>query len=258
MVSREDLLDYLAERDIPCSASLTKIYSRDANAWHISHEGGELEDPWCEPTKEVWTMTVDPMDAPDEPGKVSLSFKEGELVSIDGKNFSGKEAGAYDALMYLNEKAAAHGVGRIDIVENRLVGMKSRGCYETPGGTILMAAYKGLETLIHDKESLKFRESVGLEFSHVIYDGRWFTPLAKAQLAAAASLAEKVTGDIVVKLYKGQATVTQRRSPNSLYSEEFATFGADDVYDQKHAEGFIRLFSLSSRITAMHQQDQEK
>jgi len=253
MVSREDLLDYLAERDIPCSASLTKIYSRDANAWHISHEGGELEDPWCEPSKEVWTMTVDPMDAPDEAGKLTLSFDKGELVSVDGKVMS-----AYESLMYLNEKAAAHGVGRIDIVENRLVGMKSRGCYETPGGTVLMAAYKGLETLIHDKESLKYRESLGLEFSHVIYDGRWFTPLAKAQLAGAASLAEKVTGDIVVKLYKGQATVTQRRSPNSLYSEEFATFGADDVYDQKHAEGFIRLFSLSSRIEALKAQDGEK
>ncbi|MFD2165510.1 argininosuccinate synthase [Thalassotalea euphylliae] len=252
MVSREDLLDYLAERDIPCSASLTKIYSRDANAWHISHEGGELEDPWCEPSKEVWTMTVDPMDAPDTPETVELSFDKGELVAVDGQQLS-----AYDSLVYLNDKAGAHGVGRIDIVENRLVGMKSRGCYETPGGTVLMAAYKGLESLILDKESLKFRESVALEFSHVIYDGRWFTPLAKAQLAAAASFAENMTGDVVVKLYKGTATVTQRRSPNSLYSEEFATFGADDVYDQQHAEGFIRLFSLSSRITAMNQQTQK-
>lgn len=248
MVSREDLLDYLAERDIPCSASLTKIYSRDANAWHISHEGGELEDPWCEPSKEVWTMTVDPMDAPDTPETVELSFDKGELVAVDGQQLS-----AYESLVYLNNKAAAHGVGRIDIVENRLVGMKSRGCYETPGGTVLMAAYKGLETLILDKESLKFRESIGLEFSHVIYDGRWFTPLAKSQLAAAASLAENLTGDVVVKMYKGTATATQRRSPNSLYSEAFATFGADEVYDQQHAEGFIRLFSLSSRITAMNQ-----
>jgi argininosuccinate synthase len=250
MVSREDLLSYLEQRNIACSASLTKIYSRDANAWHISHEGGELEDPWCEPSKEVWTMTVDPMDAPDIPQSVMLSFDQGELVALDGEPLS-----AYQALMQLNDKAAAHGVGRIDIVENRLVGMKSRGCYETPGGTVLMAAYKGLESLILDKESLKFRESIGLEFSHVIYDGRWFTPLAKSQLAAAQSLSQKVTGDIVVKLYKGQATVTQRRSPNSLYSEAFATFGADDVYDQKHAEGFIRLFSLSSRIAALHQRD---
>ncbi|QDP00055.1 argininosuccinate synthase [Thalassotalea sp. PS06] len=250
MVSREDLLAYLDERNIPCAASLTKIYSRDANAWHISHEGGELEDPWCEPSKEVWTMTVDPMDAPNEPGSVTLSFDKGELVKVDGHPLS-----PYEALVYLNDKAAAHGVGRIDIVENRLVGMKSRGCYETPGGTVLMAAYKGLESLILDKESLKFRESVGLEFSHVIYDGRWFTPLAKAQLAACESFAEKISGDVVVKMYKGQATVTQRRSENSLYSEEFATFGEDDVYDQKHAEGFIRLFSLSSRIGALKAQE---
>lgn len=248
MVSREDLLDYLAERNIPCAASLTKIYSRDANAWHISHEGGELEDPWCEPSKEVWTMTVDPMDAPNNAEQVMLSFEQGELVGVDGQAMS-----AYQSLMYLNQKAAAHGVGRIDIVENRLVGMKSRGCYETPGGTVLMAAYKGLESLILDKDSLKYREAIALEFSHVIYDGRWFTPLAKSQLAGAASFAEQVTGDVVVKLYKGNAYVTQRRSPNSLYSEAFATFGADDVYDQKHAEGFIRLFSLSSRITAMQQ-----
>lgn len=252
MVSREDLLDYLSERDIPCSASLTKIYSRDANAWHISHEGGELEDPWCQPSKEVWTMTTDPLDAPNTPGQVTLSFDKGVLTHVDGEALS-----PYQALMSLNDKAAAHGVGRIDIVENRLVGMKSRGCYETPGGTVMMAAYKGLESLILDKESLKFRESIGLEFSHVIYDGRWFTPLAKAQLAAAQSLAEKVTGDVVVQLYKGQATVTQRRSPNSLYSEEFATFGADDVYDQKHAEGFIRLYSLSSRIEALTKQKAE-
>ncbi|QOL26548.1 argininosuccinate synthase [Thalassotalea sp. LPB0316] len=249
MVSREDLLDYLAERDIPCSASLTKIYSRDANAWHISHEGGELEDPWCQPSKEVWTMTVDPLDAPNTPDYVTLSFEQGVLTQVDGKALS-----PFQALMYLNDKAGAHGVGRIDIVENRLVGMKSRGCYETPGGTVLMAAYKGLESLILDKESLKFRESIGLEFSHVIYDGRWFTPLAKAQLAAAQSLAENVTGDVVVQLYKGQATVTQRQSPNSLYSEAFATFGEDDVYDQKHAEGFIRLYSLSSRIAALSKQ----
>ncbi len=248
MESREDLLNYLAERDIQTSASLTKIYSRDANAWHISHEGGELEDPWCEPTKQVWTMTVDPEDAPDKPSYVNLCFEKGELVAIDGQQLS-----AYDALVKLNSAGAANGVGRIDIVENRLVGMKSRGCYETPGGTILMAAYKALECLVLDKASLKFREQVGLEFSHVMYDGRWFTPLCQALLAAAESFATKVTGEVVVKLYKGVATVTQQQSPNSLYSEDFATFGADDVYDQGHAEGFIRLYSLSSRIAALNE-----
>lgn len=249
MVSREDLLDYLAERNIKTSASATKIYSRDANAWHISHEGGELEDPWCEPTQQIWTLTTDPMQAPDEPGSVTLSFEQGHLTHVNGEALS-----PYEALMQLNAIAAPHGVGRIDIVENRLVGMKSRGCYETPGGTVLLKAYKALETMVLDKAALKYREQIGLEFSHVMYDGRWFTALNDALLAGAASFAKLVTGDIVVKLYKGQAIVTQRQSPNSLYSEDFATFGADDVYDQSHAEGFIRLFSLSSRIKALKQQ----
>lgn len=249
MVSREDLLNYLASRNIQTSASATKIYSRDANAWHISHEGGELEDPWCEPSKQVWTMTVDPMDAPDIPETVSLSFDKGKLTHVNGTALS-----PYEALVQLNTIAAAHGVGRIDIVENRLVGMKSRGCYETPGGTVLVKAYKALETLVLDKSALKYREQIGLEFAHVMYDGRWFTALNDALLAGAASFAELVTGEIVVKLYKGSANVIQRKSPNSLYSEDFATFGADDVYDQSHAEGFIRLFSLSSRIKALKAQ----
>ena len=249
MVSREDLLAYLAERNIKTTASATKIYSRDANAWHISHEGGELEDPWCEPSKQVWTMTVDPEEAPDQAERVNLKFNEGALTHVNGK-----EVSPYEGLVELNNLAAAHGVGRIDIVENRLVGMKSRGCYETPGGTVLLKAYKALETMVLDKASLKYREQLALEFSHVMYDGRWFTPLSDALIAGAASFAKYVTGEIVVKLYKGQATVTQRQSPNSLYSEDFATFGADDVYDQKHAEGFIRLFSLSSRIAALKKQ----
>lgn len=248
MVSREDLLDYLASRNIKSSASATKIYSRDANAWHISHEGGELEDPWCEPSKQVWTMTTDPEDAPDKSERISLSFDEGRLTHVNSKALS-----PYQALVELNHLAAPHGVGRIDIVENRLVGMKSRGCYETPGGTVLMKAYKALECLVLDKSALKFREQLALEFSHVMYDGRWFTALNDALLASAASFAKLVTGEIVVKLYKGQATVVQRQSPNSLYSEDFATFGADDVYNQSHAEGFIRLFSLSSRIKALKQ-----
>ncbi len=249
MVSREDLLAYLAERNIKTTASATKIYSRDANAWHISHEGGELEDPWCEPSKQVWTMTVDPEEAPDQAERINRKFFEGALTHVNGK-----EVSPYEGLVELNTLAAAHGVGRIDIVENRLVGMKSRGCYETPGGTVLLKAYKALETMVLDKASLKHREQLALEFSHVMYDGRWFTPLSDALIAGAASFAKYVTGEIVVKLYKGQATVTQRQSPNSLYSEDFATFGADDVYDQKHAEGFIRLFSLSSRIAALKKQ----
>lgn len=249
MVSREDLLDYLASRNIQTTASATKIYSRDANAWHISHEGGELEDPWCEPTKQVWTMTTDPEDAPNQAERVTLSFDQGRLTKVNDVELS-----PYQALVELNQIAAAHGVGRIDIVENRLVGMKSRGCYETPGGTVMLKAYKAIESLVLDKSALKYREQIALEFAHVMYDGRWFTALNDALLSGAQSFAQLVTGDVVIKLYKGQASVVQRRSPNSLYSEDFATFGADDVYDQSHAEGFIRLFSLSSRIKALKQQ----
>ncbi len=247
MVSREDLLDYLAERNIATTASATKIYSRDANAWHISHEGGELEDPWNEPSKGVWTLTVDPVDAPNEPEYLTIKVENSRVVAVDGVELS-----PYDALMLLNEKAAAHGVGRVDITENRTVGMKSRGCYETPGGTVMVTALRGIDELVHDKPARKWRDQVGQEFAHLVYDGRWFTPLCGSLLAASEALAKDVNGEVVVKMYKGQVTAVQKRSPNSLYSEEFATFGDDNVYDQKHAEGFIRLYSLSSRIRKLN------
>lgn len=250
--SRQSLLNYLAEKKVPTTASATKIYSRDANLWHISHEGGELENPWCEPSEQVWMWTKSPEQAPDHAAYVELSFVEGELTQING-NATAPVA----AIELLNEIGSEHGVGRIDIVENRLVGMKSRGCYETPGGTILMAALKGLEALVYDRTSLKYREEVGLEFAQLVYDGRWFTPLKDALLAAATSLAEQLTGDVVIKLYKGNVTVAKRRSPNSLYSEAFATFEGDEVYNQKDAAGFIRLYSLASRIRALHQQQKD-
>jgi len=247
--SRPELLNYLTERDIPCSASVTKIYSRDANLWHISHEGGELEDPWCAPSEQVWTWTVAPEQAPDQPESIKLSFAKGKLTHIDDQPFA-----AVAAIQHLNQVAAKHGVGRLDIVENRLVGMKSRGCYETPAGTVLMAALQGLESLVLDRTALNYRISLAQEFALLLYDGRWFTPLKDTLLAAAAQLTQVMSGDVVLKLYKGQVTVTQRRSPNSLYSNAFATFDEDDVYDQKHAEGFIRLYSLPSRIRALHAQ----
>ncbi|MDP5136750.1 argininosuccinate synthase [Rheinheimera baltica] len=247
--SRQSLLDYLAEKKVPTTASATKIYSRDANLWHISHEGGELENPWCEPSEQVWMWTKSPEQAPDKAAYIELSFAKGELTMINGQAVE-----PVAAIELLNEIGSEHGIGRIDIVENRLVGMKSRGCYETPGGTILMAALKGLEALVYDRSSLKYREEVGLEFAQLVYDGRWFTPLKDALLAAGTSLAEQLTGDVVIKLYKGNVTVAKRRSPNSLYSEAFATFEADKVYDQKDAAGFIRLYSLASRIRALHQQ----
>ncbi|MGF1699917.1 argininosuccinate synthase [Photobacterium makurazakiensis] len=247
--SREALLDYLAERKIPCTASLEKIYSRDANAWHISTEGGVLEDTWNQSNELCWVWTKDPEQAPEQSELVSILVEKGEIVAVDGEAMS-----PFNALTYLNEKGAEHGVGRIDIVENRLVGMKSRGCYETPGGTIMNEALRAVEQLVLDKESYEFRESVGLKASHLIYDGRWFTPLCKSLLAAADELAQDVSGEVVVKLYKGQATVVQKRSVNSLYSEEFATFGEDEVYDHSHAGGFIRLYSLASRIRALNEQ----
>ncbi len=247
LVSREQCLDYLAERNIPCAASLTKIYSRDANSWHISTEGGVLEDTWNAPNDDCWAWTVDPKKAPDEAEKVTLKIEKGAVVAVDGKAMS-----PYEVLTYLNEKGVKHGVGRIDIVENRLVGMKSRGCYETPGGTIMMEALRAVEQLVLDKTSFEFREELGIKASHLVYDGRWFTPLRESVFAAAESLANDVNGEVVIELYKGHATAIQKRSENSLYSEEFATFGEDEVYDQSHAGGFIRLYSLSSRIRALN------
>lgn len=247
MRSREDLLNYLAERNIKTTASATKIYSRDANAWHISTEGGELESTWNEPSEQAWTWTVSPEQAPDKAETLSLTIEKGRIVAVDGEQMS-----PYQILVTLNDRAAKHGVGRVDIVENRLVGMKSRGCYETPGGTVMMAALRAVEELVLDKPTRAWREKVGAEFSHLVYDGRWFTPLCKALLASADAIAEDVSGEVVLKMYKGQVTAIQKSSPNSLYSEEFATFGEDEVYDQSHAEGFIRLYSLASRIKALN------
>ncbi|GGB39735.1 argininosuccinate synthase [Oceanisphaera marina] len=247
MRSREDLLNYLAERNIKTTASATKIYSRDANAWHISTEGGELESTWNEPSEQAWTWTVSPEQAPDQAETLSLTIEKGRIVAVDGEQMS-----PYQILVTLNDRAAKHGVGRVDIVENRLVGMKSRGCYETPGGTVMMAALRAVEELVLDKPTRAWREKVGAEFSHLVYDGRWFTPLCKALLASADAIAEDVSGEVVLKMYKGQVTAIQKSSPNSLYSEEFATFGEDEVYDQSHAEGFIRLYSLASRIKALN------
>lgn len=251
--SREALLDYLKERNIPTTASLEKIYSRDENAWHISTEGGVLESTWNAANQDCWVWTVDPQDAPDEAELVTVGVKHGEVVSVNGQALS-----PLGCLETLNTLGAKHGVGRIDIVENRLVGMKSRGCYETPGGTIMMAALRGIEQLVLDRDSYKWREQLGLEMSYVVYDGRWFAPLRHSLQAAAESLAQDVTGEVVLKLYKGQVTAIQKKADKSLYSEEFVTFGEDEVYDHSHAGGFIRLYSLSSRIRALKEQNKAK
>ena len=246
MRSREELLNYLSERHIPCKATLKKIYSRDANAWHISTEGGELEDTWNKATDAVWTWTVKPEDAPNTPEEVSVTIEKGEIVAVNGKRLS-----AYQCLATLNDIAAKHGVGRVDITENRLVGMKSRGCYETPGGTVMMAALRAVEELVLDKSVRAWREKLGQEFSHLVYDGRWFTPLCDAILASANQIAETLDGEVVLKLYKGSVTAIQKKSPNSLFNVDFCTFGEDEVYNQKDADGFIRLYSLPARIRAI-------
>ena len=194
--------------------------------------------------------TNSPEEAPNEAQYIHIGIEKGEITSVDGEKLS-----PYQCLVALNKPAALHGVGRIDIVENRLVGMKSRGCYETPGGTVMVTALRALEELVLDKECRKWKNTFANEFAHLVYDGRWFTPLKDSILASAEALAEVFTGEIVVKLYKGNVTAVQKKSPNSLYSEDFATFGADDVYNQSHAEGFIRLFSLSSRITALSKEN---
>lgn len=245
--SREALIDYLKQRNIPTTATIEKIYSRDENAWHISTEGGVLESTWNESNADCWAWTVAPEDAPDQAELVKLKIEKGEVVAVNGKKLS-----PYNCVAKLNKIGAKHGIGRVDIIENRLVGIKSRGCYETPGGTIIMTALRGLEQLVLDRDSFKWREQLGIEMSYVVYDGRWFAPYRRSLQAAAEVLAEDMNGEVVVKLYKGNATAIQKKSPNSLYNEAFATFGEDEVYDHSHAGGFIRLFSLSSRIRALN------
>lgn len=244
--SREQLIAYCESRGVPVSSTLKKIYSRDRNLWHVSHEGGAIEDPWNAPPEDAWMLTADPLAAPDEPEDVRLSFERGRVRSVGGQALPGDEL-----ISVLNRIAGSHGVGRVDLVENRCVGMKSRGLYETPGGTVIVEALKGLEELVLDRETRAFREELGVRFARLVYDGRWFTPLRASISAAAESIAQRLTGDVVVRLHKGTATTTRRRSPLSLYSEDFATFGEDEVYNQQHAEGFIRLFTLPERVAAL-------
>ncbi|WKE65295.1 argininosuccinate synthase [Gallaecimonas kandeliae] len=249
MRSREDLLNYLAERKIPTTASLTKIYSRDANLWHISTEGGELEDTWTPAGPNCWAWTVDPKDAPNEAEVLDIDFEAGVPVALNGEVLSGA-----NLIERLNGVASAHGVGRVDIVENRLVGMKSRGCYETPAGTVLLAAHQALAHLVLDKVCSQHLKFLGQQFAQLLYDGRWFTPLREAIVAGVESLNKELTGQVRVELYKGQARVLGSQSPHSLFSEAFATFGADEVYNQKDAAGFIRLYSLPARIKALQEE----
>ncbi|MBN1995768.1 MAG: argininosuccinate synthase [Anaerolineae bacterium] len=246
IVSREDALDYAVEYNVPVAATGKSIYSRDRNIWHISHEGGILEDPWQEPEQEMYQLTVEPEDAPDQPEYVELDFQEGVLKKIDGVAM-----GPISLLGKLNQLGGRHGIGRVDIVENRLVGMKSRGVYETPGGTILLEAHQALEQLCLDKETLHYKQQIALKYAELVYNGQWYTPLREAFDAFVNATQRNMTGTVRLKLYKGSVILAGRRSPYSLYREDFATFGEEDVYDQKDAEGFIKLFGLPMKVEAM-------
>jgi argininosuccinate synthase len=243
--SREDALAYAEAHNVPVSTSKSQ-YSRDRNIWHMSHEGNILEDPWAEPQEDMFTLTVAPEHAPDEPRYLTLSFDQGVPVAIDGQAME-----PLDLLTKLNEVGGAHGVGRVDMVENRLVGMKSRGVYETPGGTILYTAHQGLESITLDRETLHYKQVVAHRYAELVYYGQWFTTLREALQAFVATTQETVTGTVRIKLYKGTCSVVGRQSPFSLYREELATFGQDDVYDQGDAEGFINLFGLPLKVRAL-------
>jgi argininosuccinate synthase len=243
--SREDALAYAQAHNVPVKVSKS-AYSRDRNIWHMSHEGNVLEDPWAEPEQDMFCLTVAPGAAPDTPHYLSLDFEKGVPVAVDGQAM-----GAVELLTHLNELGGAHGVGRTDMVENRLVGMKSRGVYETPGGTLLYTAHQGLESLCLDRETLHYKDLVGQRYAELVYYGQWFTPLREALSAFVAKTQERVTGTVRLKLFKGTANVVGRKSPLSLYREDFATFGQDDVYDQRDAQGFINLFGLPLKVKAL-------
>jgi argininosuccinate synthase len=244
--SREDALDYAAEYNVPVSATVKSIYSRDRNIWHLSHEGGILEDPWLEPEKEMYQSTVDPQDAPNEPEYVEIYFQEGTP-----KRINGQAMGPINLLGMLNQMGGRHGVGRIDLVENRLVGMKSHGVYETPGGTILYEAHAALEQLCLDKETLHYKELVAHKYAELVYNGQWYSPLRNALDAFVNVTQQNMTGTVRLKLYKGNIILVGRRSSYSLYREDYATFGEEDVYNQQDAEGFIKLFGLPMKVQAM-------
>jgi argininosuccinate synthase len=251
--SREDAIDYAEAKKIPITASRTKIYSRDRNLWHISHEGGALESPANQPPDDVWMLTVAPEKAPDVPQVVTLGYEKGVPVSINGKKL------APELLVdELNAIGGRHGVGRVDITENRLVGMKSRGVYETPGGTIILEGLKTLRSLTMDRDTARMCEKLMPEYADVVYTGRWFAPLREALDIFFAKACETVTGSVQVKLYKGTATAVAATSPYSLYSEDLATFGHSASFSHADSKGFVKLYGLPGMVAATVRRDAGK
>ncbi|MEJ2217902.1 MAG: argininosuccinate synthase [Gemmatimonadota bacterium] len=243
--SREHALDYAAARGIPVSASREKIFSRDRNLWHVSHEGGPLEDPSYEPEEDLYLLTSSPESAPDEAEYVELGFEEGYPVTVNGDALS-----PVGLVERLNELAGRHGVGRADIVEDRLVGMKSRGVYETPGGTLLYSAHRELEQLVLDRRTLALKDQLASRYADLVYEGRWWSMEREALDALVNRTQEVVTGVVRLKLYKGVVGIAGRESPYALYDEALASFGGDGRYDHADAGGFIRLFGLPTRAEA--------
>ena len=244
--SREDAIAYADKHNVPINHAARSMYSRDANLWHLSHEGGLLEDVSAEPTASLFQLTVSPEEAPDQPEYVTIYFERGVPKMVDDVSLSPARL-----ISTLNMIGARCGIGRIDIVENRLVGMKSRGVYETPGGTLLYHAHRELESLCLDRDTLHFKEVLGLRYAELVYFGKWFHSLREAMQAFIRQTQQSVTGWVKLKLYKGNVIVAGRYSPNSLYREDFATFGKEDVYDQSDAQGFINLFGLQMKVKAL-------
>ena len=251
--SREDAIDYAEKRGIPVPVTKARPYSMDENLWHLSHEGADLEDPWNEPKPDLCMISKTPETAPDKAEYVEIGFEKGAPVSLNGEKVS-----PLALVTKLNVLGAAHGVGIADLVENRLVGMKSRGVYETPGGSILYYAHRELEALTLDRATLHYKEQMSVRYAELVYDGMWFSPLREALDAFVNETQQTVTGTVRVKLYKGNIMSAGSKSPYSLYHEGFVTFGQDEVYNQKDAEGFINLFGLPLKIRALMMQREAK
>jgi argininosuccinate synthase len=243
---REDLVRFASERGIPVPVTPEKPYSSDANLLHISFEGGVLEDPWVEPSEDMFVMTVSPENAPDRPEYIEISFRDGDPVAVDGE-----EMPPVEILTRLNQAAGRHGVGRVDLVENRYVGMKSRGVYETPGGTVIRLAHQAMESITMDREVMHIRDGLVPRYAEAVYNGYWFAPEMRMLQALMDQAQRDVTGVVRMKLYKGNCVVTGRKSERSLYKTDYVTFEEDDVYDQKDAEGFIRLNALRLKIARL-------
>ena len=243
--SREDCLDYAEQHGIPVAASREKIHSRDRNLWHISHEGGELEDAGNAPLPSTWQLTRSPQDAPDRGEHAEIGFEKGIPVAVNGMKMD-----PVSLVELLNEIGGRSAIGRVDLVENRFVGIKSRGCYETPGGTLLLTAHRELEALCLDRDLMHFKQHIGLKYAEMVYFGLWFTPLREALDAFVETTQKEVTGTVSLSLYKGNISVVSRRSEYSMYRTDLAAFTMGDSYDQKDAAGFIRILGLPSRSRA--------